>query len=276
MKIIDGQIHVFYPNTPARPWPPGTVSSHGPQFTGEQARALMDTAGVSRAILVPPILTGWDNEYALSCARAEPDRFAVMGRFNFAAEDARAQLATWRKQQGMLGIRSFFRGEPSMAVLTDSGYDWFWSECEQSRMPLMATIPGNIEGFEPLLARHPGLRLIIDHAGRHPNGPKDEAAWADADQLYALARYPDVAVKVSSLPSFSTEAYPFANLHKHIRRIYDTFGPQRILWGSDVTRLSSTYEENIRLFTEALDFLSTEDKEWIMGRAAAVRCDWPL
>ena len=275
MKIIDSQIHVFYPNTPERPWQEG-VTSRAPQYTGEQASAQMDAAGVGRAILVPPMLTGWDNEYALSYARAEPGRFAVMGRFNVEAADARARLTNWRRQQGMLGIRIFFAGAPSMSMLTDRSYDWFWSECERSRMPLMGTIPGNIAGFEPLLARYPGLRLTIDHAGRHPNGPKDEAAWADADQLYALARHPNVAVKVSSLPSFSTEDYPFANLHQHIRRIYDTFGPQRMLWGSDVTRLRSTYVENVRLFTEALDFVSTEDKEWIMGRAAAACCDWPL
>ena len=83
-------------------------------------------------------------------------------------------------------------------------------------------------------------------------------------------------MKVSSLPCFSTEPYPFSNLHPHIHKIYDTFGPQRMLWGSDVTRLRSTYVENVRLFTEALDFVSTEDKEWIMGRAAAACCDWPL
>src|SRR5208283_1798165 len=116
----------------------------GPQFTVEQARAQMDAAGVSRVIFVPPSWNGWDNDYALSYAEAEPDRYAVMGRFNVAAPDARERLASWRKQPGMLGIRIFFMGEPWMTLLTDPGYAWFWSGCEQSRMPMMATIPGNI------------------------------------------------------------------------------------------------------------------------------------
>ncbi|UFN47674.1 amidohydrolase [Roseomonas sp. OT10] len=276
MQIIDSQIHAFYPNTPERPWPEGAVSPHGPQYTLEQAEAQMDAAGVQRAILVPVSWNGWDNEYSLAAARAKPDRFGVMGRFNIQAPDARERLAGWRDQQGMLGMRLFFAGEPWMSLLNERSYDWFWSEVERSRMPFMAHIPGHIAGFEPLLARFPGLRLIVDHAGRHPRGARDDDAWADADQLYALARYPDVAVKVSSLPCFSTQPYPFANLHRHIRAIYDAFGPQRMLWGSDVTRLTSTYEENIRLFTEALDWLSEEDRSWIMGRAAAKCCDWPL
>ena len=276
MKIIDSQIHAFYPNTPERPWPAGATSPHGPQYTVEQAKAQMDAAGVRRAILVPPSWTGWDNEYSLSFARAEPDRFGVMGRFDVGAPNAKEALAGWRSQQGMLGIRIFFVGEPWVSMLTDRSYDWFWSEVERSRMPMMGHIPGNIAGFEGLLARFPRLRLTIDHAGRHPRGQMDDGAWADADQLYALARHPDVAVKVSSLPCFSTEPYPFTNLQRHIRKIYDTFGPQRMLWGSDVTRLTSTYAENVKLFTEALDFLSEDDREWIMGRAAAACCDWPL
>ena len=276
MDIIDTQIHAFYPDTPARPWPQGAVSPHGPQYTVEQARAVMDANGVRRVVLVPPSWNGWDNAYSLDFAQAEPDRFGVMGRFDVQALDAKERLATWREQKGMLGIRIFFMGEPWMSMLTDPGYDWFWSEVERSRMPFMGTIPGNIAGFEPLLARYPRLRLTIDHAGRHPRGPFDDAAWDNAGELYALARYQDVAVKVSSMPSFSTDAYPFEILHPHIRKIYDVFGPQRMLWGSDVTRLRSTYGENIRLFTEALDFLSESDREWIMGRAAAACLDWPL
>ena len=276
MKIIDSQIHAFYPNTPDRPWPAGATSPHGPAFTIEQCKAAMDPAGVRRAILVPPSWTGWDNDYSLAAARAEPDRFGVMGRFDVTAPDAKEKLPRWREQKGMLGIRVFFVGEPWMTLLTERSFDWFWSEVERSRMPLMAHIPGNIAGFSQLLDRFPRLRLIVDHAGRHPRGPSDDAAWADADQLYALAKHPDVAVKVSSLPCFSTEAYPFPGLQKHIRRIHEVFGPRRMLWGSDVTRLTSTYEENVKLFTEALDWASDDDKAWIMGKAAAACCDWPL
>jgi L-fuconolactonase len=276
MKIIDTQIHAWYPNTPARPWPEGAVSLHGEQFTIEQADELLTKEGVDRVVLVPPMWTGWDNPYSLDVAATRPDRFGVMGRFDIDAADARERLAGWREQKGMLGIRMFFGAPPMTDILTEERYLWFWQDMETFGIPLMATIPGNIAGFKPILTRHPGLRLIIDHAGRHPRGAKDEAAWEDAGQMYALARFENVSVKVSSLPCFSTEAYPFAGLHPHIRAIYDHFGPQRMLWGSDFTRLTSTYSENIRLFTEALDFLSEDDKSWIMGRAAAKWLDWPL
>lgn len=274
MKLIDSQVHCFYPNTPERPWPDGAVSPHGPEFTIDRMRDIMDAHGVQAAILVPPSWNGWDNAYSLAAARAEPSRFGVMGRFNPEAEDAQEVLRHWREAPGMLGVRVFIAGEPWVSLVKNPDYAWFWRIAEETRLPVMSTIPGDIASFGPILEQFPNLRLTIDHAGRHPRGPKDDAAWEDADQLYALARYETVAVKVSSLPSFTTDPYPFSQLHPHIRRIYDAFGPQRMIWGSDATRLDSTYEENIRLFTEALDFLSDDDRAWIMGRAAARACDW--
>lgn len=275
MKIIDSQMHCFYSDTPEHPWPPGAAAIHGPEFTLEQATALLDQHGVQGVVLVPPSWNGWDNEYSLKAARAFPKRFGVMGRFDIEAPDAPERLKTWRQQPGMLGVRPFIMGEPWVSLLTEEKF-WFWRIAEETRLPIMSHIPGNIAGFEPILERFPELRLIIDHAGRHPRGAKDDAAWADADQMYRLARFKNVSVKVSSLPCFSTEAYPFPGLHRHIKAIYDHFGPQRMMWGSDATRLTSTYDENLRLFTEALDFLSEEDKEWVMWRSLSVALDWEV
>ncbi len=276
MKIIDSQLHCFYADTPEHPWPAGATPIHGPEFSIESAIELLDKHGVQGAVLVPPSWNGWDNEYSLAAARAMPKRFGVMGRFDIVAPDAAERLKTWRKDQpGMLGVRPFIMGEPWMQLLTDK-MDWFWTIAEETALPLMSHIPGNIGGFAPILERHPDLHLIIDHAGRHPRGAKDDASWADADQMYALARFKNVSVKVSSLPCFTTEAYPFKNLHRHIKAIYDHFGPQRMHWGSDFSRLDSTYDENLRLFTEALDFLSAEDKEWVMWRALSQALDWEV
>jgi L-fuconolactonase len=275
MKIIDSQMHCFYPDTPERPWPQGATPVHGPEFTTEQALSIMDQHGVQAAVLVPPSWNGWDNQYSLDAAVAQPTRFGVMGRFDIEQANAAERLKSWRQQPGMLGARFFIMGQPWMSLLTPEK-SWVWRIAEETRLPLMAAIPGDVAAFEPILQRHPELRLIIDHAGRHPRGAMDDGAWADAGQLHALARFKNVSVKVSSLPCFSTQSYPFRNLHPHIKAIYDHFGPQRMHWGSDITRLRGTYEENIKLFTEALDYLSAQDKEWIMGRSLARALDWEV
>jgi len=81
-------------------------------------------------------------------------------------------------------------------------------------------------------------------------------------------------VKVSALPCHSVAAYPFSDLHAPIRRVYDAFGPSRMLWGTDMTRLPCAYEDALRLFTEALDFLSTADREEILGGVALRWLRW--
>ncbi|MCC7106431.1 MAG: amidohydrolase family protein, partial [Chloroflexi bacterium] len=95
------------------------------------------------------------------------------------------------------------------------------------------------------------------------------------EELLDLARYPNVVVKVTSAPSFSRDPYPFNDIHPFLRQIYDAFGARRMLWGTDITRLRGTYSECLALFREALGFLTSEDREWVLGQAAAVALNWP-
>ena len=92
----------------------------------------------------------------------------------------------------------------------------------------------------------------------------------------ALAKYPNVSCKMSSAPTYSLEAYPFADMKPHLKRVFDAFGPQRCYWGTDMTNsfAKATYKQRIAHFTETLDFLSEQDKDWVMGRAIEQRLGW--
>ena len=81
-------------------------------------------------------------------------------------------------------------------------------------------------------------------------------------------------MKASALPCYTTDSYPFRRLHPYIRRVYDAFGPRRVFWGSDLSRLPCTYRQGISMFTEEIPWLSAEDKEWIMGRGITEWLDW--
>ena len=95
------------------------------------------------------------------------------------------------------------------------------------------------------------------------------------DRLLPLARHNNILVKVTCAPSISADPYPFQDLYPFLHRIYETFGPRRLMWGADITRLSSTYTECLKHFQEGLDFLNEEDKEWILGKTVAVELNWP-
>jgi hypothetical protein len=113
------------------------------------------------------------------------------------------------------------------------------------------------------------LKLVMDHSGLVDG--KDETAFKEFDKLLAIARRPNVATKASCFPFFTTDKYPFRKLHPYIRRAFDAFGPKRMFWGTDLSRLPCTYKDGVTLFTEELPWLKGEDLEWVMGRGV---CEW--
>jgi len=135
-------------------------------------------------------------------------------------------------------------------------------------------VPGMVDRLRPVLERHPDLKIIVPHMGCVLD-VRGAAAFAGIEDLRALARYRNVSVMVSSAPCFSNESYPFADLYPYLRRIYDAYGPRRLLWGADLSRLTGTYRECLDHFRYGLDFLSPDDKEWILGRALAETFNWP-
>ncbi|HTE84203.1 MAG TPA: amidohydrolase family protein [Dehalococcoidia bacterium] len=272
--ITDAQVHLWEVDRPDRPWPPARNEPHTPNgWSAEQMFAAMDAAGVDRAVIVPPTWVGESNLTGLEAAAKHPRSFAVMGRFDVDAPDAEEQLAGWMKQPGMVGIRMTFGYKPKTAAIDDGSLDWYWATCERHAIPLMLNLPAMAEKAGPIATRHPGLTIVIDHMGlAHGVGSEHPA---DQERVLALAAHPRVHVKVSCVPNYSAAPYPHRDIQPYLRRLYDAFGPRRLFWGADITRLEGSYGDCVRLFREGLDFLSTEDREWILGRALAEALNWP-
>jgi predicted TIM-barrel fold metal-dependent hydrolase len=274
MLITDAQVHLWEVDRPDRPWPTGRNEPHRPDgWSAGQMLAEMDAIGVDRAVIVPPTWVGEGNETALEAAAAHPARFAVMGRFDVDTPDAADRLQGWLAQPHMLGIRMTFGWAPRVERLDDGSLDWYWAACEDLRIPLMLNVPGMVDKAGAIARRHPWLTVIVDHMGvAHGEGPETFAAL---DRLLALADLPNMRVKVSCVPNYSAEAYPYRDIQPFLRRMYESFGPRRLLWGADITRLKSSYAECLGLFQDALGYLSSQDREWILGKALAHTLNWP-
>lgn len=271
MPIVDSQVHIWAADSPERPWP-ARHEPHRPEpITAEDLLREMAAAGVDRVVLVPPSWEGERNDVVLAAARAHPERFAVMGRLDPEAPQSRALLREWRAQPGMLGLRFTFHRPSLRPLLTEGRADWVWAEAERHAIPVMLTCPHAIlHHLERIAERHPGLRLTLDHLGLLP-GTKDEEAFRDFDRLLALARRPNVAVKASALPCYTSDAYPYRRLHPYIERAVGAFGPERVFWGTDLSRLPCTYREAVTMFTDEMPWLGAPEKDEIMGRAL---CRW--
>jgi predicted TIM-barrel fold metal-dependent hydrolase len=284
--ITDSQVHLWEAHRPDRPWPPEQIGKpsfvavpgarpHRPEPLGaDELIGMMDRTGVDRAVIVPPSPVGDSNDTALEAAQRFPERFAVMGRFNPDAAGARDRLQTWLDQPGMLGIRMTFYKPQWARWLVPGSIEWFWSDCARLGIPLMALAPSLLKEIAALAERYPGLTIILDHMARQ-SALRDEACFADLDELLALARFPNIAIKASSLPCYTDSAYPFANLEPYLRRTFEAFGADRIMWGSDLTRLPCSYLECLDHMRRELPFLTDDDRAQVLGGTAAALLRWP-
>jgi predicted TIM-barrel fold metal-dependent hydrolase len=272
MLIVDSQIHI---------WQNGKMSTHHrqiPTYSAEDALAEMKTAGVECAVIHPPSALGEPaNALAVEAVRNYPGRFCILGHFDLQSPDREQIVARWRERPGMLGFRYTFNKPEDKGWWTDGSLDWFWKACEKAdlRVGLLAT-GANIKVFGEIAERHPGLRMHIDHIGRGGGraGKKDEVAYADLDNMLALARLPNVGVKLSGAPSTSSAPYPYKNIHDYLKRIIDAFGPERCFWGTDITRMPCTYKQCVTMFTEEMPWLKGRDQELVMGGAIVRWLGW--
>lgn len=271
MVITDSQVHIWGANSADRPRPKGgEARTQRPTPLGAQELlAEMDAAGVDRAVVVPPSWEGDRNDLALDAARRHPDRIAVMGRIDLSEPDS-YDIARWRDQVGMLGVRVTFHTD---ALLADA--EWLFRAASTAGLPVMIFGPGKTSAFGELARRFPDLRLIIDHLNF---GTTDSLTALDrvVEPLLALAELENVAVKLSALPCLLRSGDRLADLAPSVRAVVDAFGAERAMWGSDLSRLPIDYAEWVQAGLGGFGCLSEEETRWIMGEALAHWLDWPV
>ncbi len=271
MAVVDAQIHTWGTGLPSN-------MSHWQvtHFTPEEAIALMDMGGVDAAVIHPP---GWDsgaNEMAFKAVEDFPGRFAIMGAVPLDDPASRAKIAAWRQQKGMLGLRYTFLHDPARQKARDGDYDWVWAEAEKAGVPIAVLATDLLGYFGEVAQRHPGLRITIDHLGGRGGLTtlKDDAAMTHIPELLKLAKFPNIAVKATGAPGYSAEAYPFPKMLGYLKQIFDAFGPERMFWGTDISKMPCSWKMCVEMFTENMPWLSASDKKLIMGDALCAWWGW--
>ena len=200
MKIIDAQVHIWSQTVV----PPSGLHRKVEAFTAEDVLKEMDEAGVDAALIHPP---SWDpdsNALAIEAATRYPDRFAIMGQFPLQDPANRKLIHGWRGQPGMMGLRWAFIAEEQQKLLYDGSLDWLWPAVEEEGLPIAMLGGLFLKKFREIAERHPRLKMIVDHCGLNRHG-RDAEAFIHLDELVALAKLPNVAVKATGAPHYSTE-----------------------------------------------------------------------
>ena len=275
MAIIDSQVHAYEANTPKRPW--HVVPNWPAHVTGDEMVAAMDRVGVDGAIFISAFsMYRFDASYAMEVQRAHPGRFALVKPVDPDNPAVADVIADWKKTPGTVGVRIMLPKEAGRDPL-DPGLGRILHAAAQHDLPVNLLCWDNLDAGTTLIDRHPDTRIILDHLGILQPGvpPAPTAPWADLPQVLALAKRPNVVIKVSGACTLSREPYPFADIWDPLARVFDAWGFERCLWGTDWTRAAAvvSYEQGVEPF-RVTDRLSESERAMLMGGACAKAYGW--
>jgi predicted TIM-barrel fold metal-dependent hydrolase len=275
MPIIDSQVHAYEANTPKRPW--ATVPNWPPHVTGDEMVAAMDKVGVDGAIFISSFsMYRYDGSYAEEVARQHPGRMAIVKPVDPDDPNVADVVAKWKETKGAVGIRIFLREEEKRAP-DHPGLDRICKAAVDYDLPLNFLFWGRVDDGIRIIDRHPNTRFIVDHLGllqpRDPPAPAEP--WADLPKILDLARRPNAVIKVSGACTLSKQPYPFPDIWDPLKRVFDAWGFERCLWGTDWTRAFAVvnYENAVKPFLETKT-LSDSERAMLMGGACAKAYGW--
>ena len=219
----------------------------------------------------------YDASYAVEVQRAHPGRFAIVKPVDPDNPAVGEVIADWKRTPGAVGVRIMLTKESGRRA-DDPGLDRICREAAKHGLPVNVLFWGNLETGAALVDRHPGTRFIVDHlAIQQPRTPDARAAqpWADLPKVLALAKRPNLVIKVSGACTLAREPYPFPDIWDPLARIFDAWGFERCLWGTDWTRAFAVvnYEDAVRPFVETKR-LSESERAMLMGGACAKAYGW--
>jgi predicted TIM-barrel fold metal-dependent hydrolase len=268
--FIDSHVHVWK-HSPDFPFAPG-VHPTPEDASVETLLSLMRANHVARTVLIQVIHYRWDNRYLAAVLKRYPNQFHGVCRVNPEDPAAPDQLSRLTEEDRFHGVRL------SPAATSDG--DWIrgplmpplWRRCAQLKVPMTLLIPvTRLPDLHPLIEANPELQVVIDHMADCPlNDP------AKLDLLLALARYPNLFVKISHMGALSAQPYPYPDAAAQVKRLYDTFGPQRLMAGTDwpISLKQLSYAQAVALYSDHLDFLNVNDRAEILYRT--VQRIWPF
>jgi predicted TIM-barrel fold metal-dependent hydrolase len=273
LEIIDAQIH-----EPATGMKPDDYMKEQPVLWQlELAREAMDAVGVDIALTVT------SDAFIELAHEHYPGRFPGVHTFFHTSQDLAAEVRRIADHPAMVAGRALV-GDFTKAVMRPEflagDYEPIFATAEEVGLPLFNSTHGGCAHMAGVAEKHPDLTLIIDHIGvaQHPVSPPETMSWEPFEDLLGLAKYPNIYVKLCGAPLLSEQPYPYEDVWPYLDRLFDAFGHERVMWGSDYTRLrvadlprgerprkrGVTYGENLNFLLHS-DRLTYEQKALVLG-----------
>jgi predicted TIM-barrel fold metal-dependent hydrolase len=277
--IIDTHMHVWSGDLERYPFAHPFVPNIKPPKIAATVDLVLKEAeefGITHYVLVQTIYNGWDNRYLAECVKAHPRQFRGHGLIDPTDPKAADKLVYWMREQGLAGMRFspiYYKGKDDWLNAAASNPVWE-KAAELGAVFNFFIATQQLPKLEDMVRRFPRVPVIIDHLARIDLKAADP--MPEFNKLLALARHPNVWVKMSELSELSpSRRFPFRDLYPWVLRLYDAFGPDRLLWGTGypgATRAQDkrpSLQEELDLIRNEIPFFTAEDRAKILGINAA-------
>ena len=273
MTFIDAHVHVWTLDTACYPLAPGFKKEDmkPPSFTPEELFRHCKPAGVGRVNLIQMSFYGFDNSYLLAMIAKYPDVFVGTAVINPLGKDPAREMEELARK----GVRAFrihpkLTEQPVEKWLRPEGYQRMFAAAARTHQALACLIgPEALPELDRMCMAYPDTPVIIDHLARI--GADGVIRNEDVDRLCGLARHKKVLLKVGAFYALGKKKPPYDDLAPLIKKAVAAFGPRRCMWESDCpfqVQGEHTYQASVELVLRRLDFLSADDREWLLRKTA--------
>ena len=269
-RIFDPHVHVWKHDARF----PFAAGAKVPDYdaTPEMLLDLMKANGIAKTVIIQVIHYRYDNSYLAAVLKQYPQYFQGVCRVDPLDPAAPDHLSRISQEPGFRGVR--------LSPAADQSGDWIrgplmpplWKRCESLNVPMTLLAPiSRVPDIGKLIDKFPHLTVVIDHMADCPVDHPEQL-----ESLVTLARYPKVFVKISHTWSLSKESYPWLDSQQLVKRLYDTFGPQRLMWATDwpIAKEKATYAQRLTVVRDDMKFLNDEDKSWMLSKT--IEQIWPF
>lgn len=272
MNSIDAHCHIWTPDTTKYPLAAGyrRANMEPTSFTVEQLMAEMQANGISKTVLIQMSFYGYDNSYMLDVIAAHPGKFrgvAVIEQDHGQPEELMLQL----KAKGCSGFRIYPKDRDFENWLSSETLQHMFRVGGEQNLNMCCLMdPNGLPALDRMCRKYPKTPVVIDHICRI--GVTGEFPAADMQALCAMARHPQVTVKVSAFYALGKKMPPYTDLGPVIQQLLKAFGRERLMWASDgpyQMQPPHSCKASIELIRAGLPELSAQDKDWLLEKTAA-------
>lgn len=262
-EIYDSHVHVWEQN----PRFPFAAGAKVPEDASPEALLhLMAESGIAKTVIIQVIHYRYDNSYLADVLRRYPGKFVGVCRVDPLDPKAPDRLSQWT-EQGFQGVRLSPAGDASGDWIHGPLMPPLWKRCEDLGVPMTLLAPiTRMDNIRPLIEQYQKLTVVIDHMADCPVDQPEKL-----NSLLALASYPRVYVKISHTWSLSKQSYPWLDAQELAKRLYQRFGAQRLMWGTDwpIAKERATYSQRLTVVRDEMKFFNNDDKRWVLSKTAA-------